>query len=93
MNVLEESPSPYANTHRSVWSIVWSCLTTIILCTWVAMHPNVPSQGEGIFAQLARRIKLMGVALLCPEFIIMWAIRQWLVARSIAAEQKRMLCI
>ena len=30
-------------THcRTIWNIVWSCLVTIFLCTWVAVHPNIP---------------------------------------------------
>lgn len=27
---------------RGTWSIVWSCLTTILLCTWSALHLPVP---------------------------------------------------
>lgn len=27
---------------RGTWSIVWSCLTTVLLCTWSALHLPVP---------------------------------------------------
>jgi hypothetical protein len=41
----------YSNTYssckdidgcRTLLGIVWSCITTIFLCTWVAIHPNIP---------------------------------------------------
>ena len=27
---------------RGTWSIVWSCLTTVLLCSWSALHLPVP---------------------------------------------------
>ncbi|KAF5378947.1 hypothetical protein D9757_008737 [Collybiopsis confluens] len=61
---------------RSTSDIVWSCLTTIFACTWVAVHPNVPSIEDSDFQLLWRRMKIVAVALVAPEFIIIWAASQ-----------------
>ena len=78
---------------RSIYSIVWSCLSTIFLCTWVAVHPNVafrPDKGQmGWFETwlwdplhelLSYKLPLFIWALLVPEYILAWAIRQYLQA-------------
>jgi hypothetical protein len=31
---------------RTIWNIVWSCLSTIFLCTWGSLHPNISSTHE-----------------------------------------------
>ena len=89
-------------THcRTVWNIVWSCLVTIFSCTWVAIHPNVPSPKKRdangwiercilnplrSFAE--HRLPLFVCALLVPEYMLAWAIRQFLSARNIANQDR-----
>ncbi|KAK0436660.1 uncharacterized protein EV420DRAFT_235105 [Desarmillaria tabescens] len=70
---------------RTVWSILWSCTATIFACTWVSVHPNVPGPkliAHGWFVRGMQRLKLMLLAIFCPEAMIIWAFRQWFVARS-----------
>jgi len=31
---------------RSLRDIIWSCVLTMSLCTWVAVHPNIPSPDD-----------------------------------------------
>lgn len=62
---------------RTVLDILWSCLTTTFACTWLSVHPNVPFEGEGKWTLLKRRIFLMFFSILAPEFMIMWAFKQW----------------
>ena len=73
---------------RTVWDIVWSCLSTIVLCTWVAVHPNIPSPSEGWFGQAFRRMKIMAITILAPEVTILWAVRQRLIATRLTASRK-----
>ena len=75
---------PAVHKMRTRFDIVWSCVTTLFICTWVAIHPNIPPQGEGHMKSLWRRIKLMLWTLLVPELVLMWAYRQWDAARFIA---------
>lgn len=74
---------------------MWSCFTTIILCTWIAVHPNIPepidTQHMGFLKRrwyalknfVSERVLLFIVALLVPEYILAWAIRQRLAAGAV----------
>lgn len=62
--------------YRTRQGIIWGCLATIFSCTWVAVHPNVPSSYDSGWTKFKRRIFIMIYAILAPEFIIMWAPRQ-----------------
>ena len=82
---------------RTIWNIIWGCIITIFLCTWVAVHPNVPCpkkrEEENRFQRwiwnpllsfVEHRLPLFVCALLVPEYVLAWAIRQYLSARKIA---------
>lgn len=77
-----EAPLPDVPQDRNVANIVESCLITIFACTWVSIHPNVPSRHENRMTIAFRRGKLMVLALLAPEVILLWAIRQRIVAHQ-----------
>ena len=68
---------------RTVFSIVRNCIVTIALCTWSSVHPNIPGPDEGWWEVTWRRIELMLWGLIAPEFILIWAMRQWRGARHI----------
>ena len=84
-------------THcRTIWNIVRSCLVTIFSCTWVAVHPNVPCPkkreanswiqrciGNPLLSFAEHRLPLFICALLVPEYVLAWSIRQFLRAREI----------
>ena len=84
---------------RTMWNIIWSCLATIFSCAWVAIHPNIqhPEMGEAkgwrciwnpLRSLAEYRLLLFIWALLLPEYVLAWAIRQKLSARRIARENK-----
>ena len=86
---------------RTVWNIIWSCLSTIFLCTWVAVHPNIPypreREAKNRFQKWIRnpllsfaehRLPLFVCALLVPEYVLSWAIRQYLTARKIGSKDE-----
>ena len=86
---------------RSIWNIIWSCLATIFSCTWVAVHPNMPcpKQREAknrfqrwiwnpLLSFAEHRLLLFVCALLVPEYVLAWAIRQYLRAREIARDNE-----
>ncbi|ESK86861.1 hypothetical protein Moror_3449 [Moniliophthora roreri MCA 2997] len=73
---------------RTVANIVWSCFSVVFICTWVAIHPNVPKHGEnGAVVFLANAV-IMFLALIAPELIVLWAMRQWFAARQIRKQFK-----
>ena len=71
---------------RTIWNIVWSCVVTIFSCTWVAIHPNVPcpKKRNPLLSFAEHRLPLFICALLVPEYVLVWSIRQFLAARKIA---------
>ncbi|KDQ59773.1 hypothetical protein JAAARDRAFT_632028 [Jaapia argillacea MUCL 33604] len=71
---------------RTIWTIVWSCLVTLAACTWVAVHLNVPSPNEGLVDRTLRRIGIMLIAVVAPEFVVGWAARQYMVAGRLAKD-------
>ncbi|KIM21299.1 hypothetical protein M408DRAFT_29676 [Serendipita vermifera MAFF 305830] len=87
---------------RTLANIIWSCLSTIVLCTWVAVHPNVQfrpeKQGQGWFEKglwnplheaVTFKLPLFLWALLFPEYILSWAVRQYLQAGVISKQVPR----
>jgi len=74
---------------RSIWGIIWSCLSTIFACTWIAVHPNIPAPKDTQWAVLRRRMAIMVYALIIPEIIVLWAARQRHGARHYAKKHQR----
>ena len=68
---------------RSLWDILWSCLATIFACSWVSIHPNIPSPNESSWRIFLRRLEPMFWAVFGPEILIAWAFRQWSCARRL----------
>lgn len=69
---------------RTLSTIIVSCLATLAACTWVSVHPNIPDFREGQLVLFLRRFRLMVLALVAPEVIVLWALRQRMVARRLA---------
>ncbi|KAJ6573063.1 hypothetical protein DFH09DRAFT_916258 [Mycena vulgaris] len=74
------------NNCRRLFDIVWGCLATIFACTWVSVHPNVPPPDQGWLALLWRRLRMMLMAVIAPEVMVGFAVRQIFVARKFSKE-------
>lgn len=98
--VYETLSSPDGHPTRTLLGIIWSCLTTIFACTWLAVHPNVPPPTEeratGFWVKckyivrrfILNKLPILLMALVVPKYILAWAIRQRLVADAIAKAGK-----
>jgi hypothetical protein len=75
---------------RTKTSIIWSCLVTIFSCTWVAVHPNIPGPDTTRGSAFVRQVRLLVVALLAPETVICWAMRQWIAAYKLGHKYRCM---
>ena len=54
---------------RGTWSILWSCLATIFICTWSALHLDVPNKhGRGYL--FFRKLGWMLIAATAPEIVL-----------------------
>ncbi|KAJ7729912.1 hypothetical protein B0H16DRAFT_1893702 [Mycena metata] len=76
------------NSCRTLFDIVWGCLATIFACTWVALHQNVPDPNLGWFSLLMRKLRMMLVTIIAPEFVVGFAARQFASARNISKKFK-----
>ena len=54
---------------RSTLALLWSCLFTMFLCTWTALHFNVPGPHDSKWTVFVRKAKWMCIGLLAPEFV------------------------
>ncbi|KZP31464.1 hypothetical protein FIBSPDRAFT_692339, partial [Athelia psychrophila] len=71
---------------RSLVGIVTSCLATIFACVLSALHPNIPGPNQSWKSKRFDSFKLFAVTLLVPEWVLAWAVRQFLQARKYAKE-------
>jgi hypothetical protein len=59
---------------RSTIDLLYNCLFTIFLCTWSAMHLNVPGEKESQLRTFRRKCEWMLVGVLAPELVALLAI-------------------
>ena len=90
---IDISPSLFARSvdkfgTRSLWNIIWSCLSTIFTCSWIAVHPNIPAPKDSQWAVFCRRVAIMGHVLIAPEMVIAWAARQHFGAKHFAKKHQ-----
>lgn len=70
---------------RSTWDMVWTCLLTMVACTWTALRPAVPKRDDSNTVILARKAWQWFIAILAPELMAYVAADQFYRARSTAA--------
>ena len=74
---------------RTTSDIVASCLATSFACTWTTIHPNIPSPADSRWNVFKRQLVTTLYALLAPEFITLWALRQYVGSKRIMEEYNR----
>ncbi|KAF9542535.1 hypothetical protein CPC08DRAFT_650151 [Agrocybe pediades] len=87
-NILDESPPPIFGNDRSIFDLIWSCLTTVVACSWVSVHPNMPGSNESFARTHIRHLAYLFWAVIAPEAVIFWAAKQWFGARQLANDFK-----
>ncbi len=68
---------------RGTFSLLTSCLATMLLCVWSALHLNIPEAGHNPAKFLLRNIKWMLVGLFGPELVVFSAWRQFNSAKTL----------
>ena len=85
------APTPHEHT-RSLGSIVAWCFATIIACAWISVKPNKPGASTTGFKSIVRSFGIMAVLVIAPEFVIMWASRQYYSAIKISKRHEGTCC-
>ncbi|KAJ5615831.1 hypothetical protein N7537_000945 [Penicillium hordei] len=70
---------------RSSWDIFWTCVSTILACTWTALHISVPTRTETQAVFLWWKAAAWVGTILAPEFMAGTAAEELWQARSAAA--------
>ncbi|KAF8659465.1 hypothetical protein AX16_001832 [Volvariella volvacea WC 439] len=73
-----------AHKTRTIFDILYSCLGIIFLCTYMSIHHNIPDQNHSWARKTALKVRTMLYAVLAPEVVIMWALRQRILAGEMA---------
>ncbi|KAF8659682.1 hypothetical protein AX16_001808, partial [Volvariella volvacea WC 439] len=73
---------------RTIYDILWSCIGVILLCTYISIHHNIPDQNDSWIKATWIKLRTTLYALLAPEMVIMWAIRQRIMSGRIAEQNK-----
>ena len=67
---------------RGTWSILWSCLVTIAICIWSALHLDVPKpRTSGIWIIIRKAMQSL-VAAMVPEYILWKSANDYIRARK-----------
>jgi hypothetical protein len=61
-------------SERGTLTILWSCLSTVIACTWTILHLNIPSRLDGALTKTIRKAKWTIITVLFPGFIFSKAV-------------------
>ncbi|KAI0041632.1 hypothetical protein FA95DRAFT_1565191 [Auriscalpium vulgare] len=72
---------------RTLSNIVLSCLGTTFACVWTPVHRNITRPSRDMRSRLLNVVdmaKVVGVTLLGPEWVLAWAVRQFMGARHLA---------
>jgi hypothetical protein len=54
-------------TRRGTYSLLSSCLLTLFICVWSAVHLNIPEAGSR--SQIGRKFWWMLIAMVAPELV------------------------
>ncbi|KGO43641.1 hypothetical protein PEXP_095430 [Penicillium expansum] len=75
----------FDDNSRSTWTIVWTCFSTILACTWTVLRVDVPPRSWSASQRNAVKIFLWLLTVLCPEVIAWGTVVEMFAARSTAA--------
>ncbi|MCJ1265909.1 hypothetical protein MMC22_005791 [Lobaria immixta] len=65
---------------RGTWKVLYSCVLTLFLCVFTAIHLNVGPAGETTIGWWIHKCKWVGIAILSPELVLYSAGKQWFSA-------------
>lgn len=68
---------------RGTFTLVSSCLLTLVICVYSAMHLNVPPHGESTLNYWMRTIRWGFWGIFGPELVVFVAWKQFLSAKAI----------
>ncbi len=68
----------------SKMDLVYHHISTMFICAWTAIHPNIPPR-ENV---LKRRLRRLGWTIAAPETLSCWALNQLLASEMCTTKEK-----
>lgn len=75
-----------APNYRGTWDLILSCVLTLIICVWSALHLNVPVETSRLRDRNVRRLRWVSLGIFAPEVVVSTAFAQYLTARWLRNE-------
>ena len=69
---------------RGTLSLIISCVLTLILCVWSALHLNIPSSSQTVLTSLGIQFRWIVTGVYAPELVVFTAWRQWSSAKLLS---------
>lgn len=88
-NIVSWAPNPDG---RGTIDLLWSCFATVFLCTWSAIHPNLPALGEKGSRIFFRRLSYVLGCIIAPECYAALALWELSVALNYKAQVRYTAC-
>jgi hypothetical protein len=82
-NTIKWQPEP---TTRGTFNLLSTCIITLTLCVWSAVHLNLPGNNRSFWHQFLRRLAWITGSLIAPEWLILTAQSQRQTAKRISKE-------
>lgn len=70
---------------RGTGGLILSCILTLAICVWSALHLNIPGKNESRRKHWFRYVRWVTLGIFVPELVVLAAWRQWTSARSLTA--------
>ncbi|KZV96319.1 hypothetical protein EXIGLDRAFT_765422 [Exidia glandulosa HHB12029] len=74
---------------RGTLNILWLCVSTLGLCVWNAVHPDVPHPGTPKWRVVGKRIWWLFVGLFMPELLVLTALGEFRQACTLLVRLSR----
>lgn len=71
---------------RGTWNLLYSCLFTLLLCVYTAIHLHVPPPNQTKFILWLKKTEWVAIAVFAPEIVVVTALEQWFLARYLMSE-------
>lgn len=90
-NAASATPDPQvawfsAPNFRGTWDLIVSCVLTLVICVWSALHLNVPVEISRLRERNTRRLRWVLLGIFAPEIVVSTAFAQFLTARWLKNE-------
>lgn len=62
---------------RGTFGIISTCVATLLICAWSAVHVDIPSREMSTSKRLVPKLGWLVMGLLAPDYLLYLAVGQW----------------